>query len=159
MTGQKSFDAILTTHVASGGRQGTAQVTATCNSEALTFDIVYAADFDKTLGFQETQPDASVSFNQIHIPTPRVDMRVRVDQGPVHNVSSETDHANEAKVFFTALSPDQAKSDMNSEPGTHDLTPLFRLLATARSSGTIDEAYSARSIKIELPLANGDTPI
>jgi hypothetical protein len=48
--------------------------TATCAFEIVALQIVYSSETDKALGFQQVQPNPSVTFNQINVPNPRVNM-------------------------------------------------------------------------------------
>ncbi len=159
MDDTKSLKAVLHTRVSSNGRSGMVEVTATCAAEVVKLDFVYVSDTDKNMGFQQVQPDPSVNFNQINIPKPRVNMRIRIGDTPVKAISAQTDHVNEAILLFSELSPGQAMADMRGPQGSHDVTPLLRLFASGASAGTIDELYNARLIRLELPLASGDTPV
>ena len=159
MTDKKGFEATLRSPVGDSGRSGMVNVTATCASEVVRLNIVYKSETDKNLVFQLMQPNPSVAFGQIDIPKPRVNIRMRIDDAPVKIVSSETDFSNEVNLFFSEISPGQAMADLGGPQGSHDLTPLFRLFATAASAGTIDQLYNARLIRLELPLSNGETPL
>lgn len=147
MTGQKGFQAALWADASSQAGRARAKVIATCSSEFLQINIIYAADFDKTLGFKEIQPDSTVYYNQIHTPKPRVDLRVGIDEAPVSVVSSEADHPNEVNLYFTPDSTDQAMANMHAAQGTHSAMPLLRLFAAANSAGTIEQIYKAHLIK------------
>lgn len=159
MDDTKSLQAVLHTRVSSNGRSGTVEVTATCAAEVVKLDVVYVSDTDKNMGFQQVQPDPSVFLNQINIPKPLVNMRMRIGDAPVKAISAQTDHVNEAILLFSELSPGQAMADMRGPQGSHDMTPLLRLFASGASAGTIDDLYNSRLIRLELPLANGDTPV
>ena len=144
MTTEKHLEANLSVPADYGGRSGEAQVTATCNDNPmdrsepfLSFKIVYLSKFDKALGFVYTQPDPIVTGGpyvaQVNSQSHYVTFRVRVDD-KLETVKSGYYHPNVLMLTFRGQ-------------GIPD------------SAGAVAAGYGAKLIRVELPLANGDSPV
>jgi hypothetical protein len=142
MTGTITHELVLKEDVESNGRHGIAEVTTTCDPNSLTFDIVYAAAFDKEMGFVQTQPDPTVFMGQVYSHKPRVMLRMRIDNN-IRTVASTADYQNEAILKFSRKPKDPAES----------------LITMLDSVGITDDIDGAKLMRVELPLTNGDRPI
>ena len=134
MTGKNSLQGIFWELAVGSQTDGKFKVTATCDDDSLNFLIDFFSDSDPKLGFlKHVVPPTLVGHKK-----PWVDMRVRIDNGEPKAVTSEDDFINEATVSFST-SP--------------------RWFNPNYPAGAPGEALKAKSILVELPLANGDKPI
>ena len=168
MSDAKSFRAeLVTPTLVDGAQVGNFEVTATCNPEILSFKILFVSPSD--IGFKQNYYGHTVRPGLVGAVVedqkPRVNMRVRIDQDPPANVSSEVDYKNEAEIFFTSRTTQQAFSAIDEpvgpQPRSRDqqLSDFVRLFAASKGAGSIAEVVHAQSLLIELPLANGTTTI
>jgi hypothetical protein len=169
ISGGRSFaGAMWQPAMVQGSVHGELHVSATCDPEILKFTIVYLSDAD--IGLKQND------YGQRIVPggllgaltvaaghqKPWVDMRVRVDQFPPMEVSSEDDYNNEATIIFSAQSVDGAMSAADAprrKPGDNQIANLARVFVAAKSVGTMDQAFNAKTILVQLPLGDGSTTI
>ena len=128
MTDKTTVLATLNAPVEHNGRMDNVQVNASCNSQSLTFQLIYSD--------QEFKQTANA------LTKPRVYLRVRLDQNEPFSVGSASDYPNEAFVRFVHES--------------HDPLTVLGNLGAALSPLSV---VSARLMRVELPLDNGDAPI
>ncbi|MEO7143345.1 MAG: hypothetical protein ABI165_07555 [Bryobacteraceae bacterium] len=166
MSDQKEFSAILSkSAIVQGKPFGELETTATCDTEALGFKVVYHSDSD--IGFKQND------YGQRVVPggligaiivaaghqKPWVDMRVRIDKEPPIQVSSEEDYRNVAVIFFTARSKQEAFSAINTPSSSKSqeghISDFLSLWSAAKSAGSIADVINAHTILIELTLSNG----
>jgi hypothetical protein len=168
MTGQSRLQAAMIANADSNGRHGNFEVTATCTARILAFTITYHSAFDKNLGFQQTQGASMVilydGIGTMDTPKPHVNLRVRIDEGNVQGLVSASDYRNQAGVLFTWHTLSQvlsggARSTASGQHAKDVLGDLQYLGMALGAAGTTDDAYHAKIIRVELPLANGDAPI
>jgi len=168
MTGQSRLQAAMIASADSNGRHGNFEVTATCTARILAFTITYRSAFDQNLGFQQTQGASMVilydGIGTMDTPKPHVNLRVRIDEGNVQGLVSASDYRNQAGVLFTRHALSQvlsggARSPVSGQDAKDVLGDLQEIGMALGAAGTTDDAYHARIIRVELPLANGDAPI
>jgi hypothetical protein len=168
MTGQSRLQAAMIANADSNGRHGHFEVTATCTARILAFTIAYHSAFDHNLGFQQTQGASMVTlYNGIgtmDTPKPHVNLRARIDEGNVQGLVSVSDYRNQAGVLFTRYTLSQvlsggARSTASGQDAKDVLGDLQEIGMALGAAGTTDDAYHAKIIRVELPLANGDAPV
>jgi hypothetical protein len=177
ISGKAGFVAHTTAEADSNGRRGAVALRATCNSWGLNIEITYSSHFGANPGFKWFQRDPTILLGQVHSYAPTTTIRLSID-GREEIVSSESDNSNVASIFFTGaavrqnLESVEATGKGKAQRDYHVMTPaesaegadrmmvnLASVMASAKSAGTISDVFNAQLIKIELPLANGDTPI
>jgi hypothetical protein len=165
MSDQKSFNATMHKLVGNSPKEGEFQVTATCNEESLVFKIAFLSNSEPKIGLKQNTYGntvlpggliGAIAMAARHT-KPWVEMRVRLDQNPPSDVSSEDDYVNEAIVSFTGKSVQGAMAAIDSGAGKMDeqMLSFARLYAATKGAGTIDQAFNAHSILVQLPLDNG----
>ncbi len=167
MTGEPKLQAATVANADSNGRHGVFEVTATCNERILAFTITYHSASDKNLGYAHTQGNSTVilygDYGTVDTPKPQVNMRLRIDNGQVENVVSTSNYSNQAAVLFTSHDARGAISQGASRGNGASLNQLLGDLQemgmALAAAGTTADAYHAKIIRVELPLANGDAPI
>lgn len=149
MSGNRNFSAVLyEASTSNRERKGEFRVTATCTDESLDFKVAFQADAEPKFGFKQTGgpalggPGGVVGALAGHV-QPWVDMRVRTDEEPPVFVASSDDYLNEVTVSFSR----------------QPISNITRTLAPKRWAGTAAQALKAKSILIELPLADGNNSI
>ena len=152
-----NLSGIMSAPVESNGITGMAQVDAGCSAHYLILQIT----LDRNLPFNSS-PGILVSVDGRLRPAPEF----RGGPGGGGNVTS---------VIFSDATVNQARSEFNSihsDPANLDhpnmavidqnvnafVNSLMNLNFASYSAGTLAEAYRARSIKLFLPLANGERP-
>lgn len=144
IAGESHVEGFLRERAQSNGREGEFQVTATCPSLGLAFKIVYLSSFDKDLGYK--MEDGNFLLRR-----PHVVMRLNLDGNPGSAPSTTSDFKNEATLWFQRAMTDKEKGDL----GTAVLGGLLSITSPAEPK----DIYRAKSLKVELPLNNGDRPI
>ena len=161
MTGKGSFFGLLQTKVDSNGRTGTAQVKANCEPSMLEFEITYVADFKPSPGLRRIQGNPSLTgvalggavYGQVSTPRPVVSMRASIDE---HLDTLQVPTAEINSVTFRFIG---TRAGYDAKIRNARSTPFARMQAQSEKIWAVDAVLSARLIKFELPLANGDTPI
>ena len=169
MTDRKSFEAVMSQSVVGTEQKGELQVQAKCNAERVDFLIAFLPASDSRIGFKQNwYGDTFVPGGILGLAVatlrhqkPWVEMRVRIDKDPPIAVSSESDYTNYAGVGFTRSSVQRAMAAVDAPPGDFNkqILNFAGLYAAFKSAGTIDQAFKAHSILVELTLANDEKSI
>lgn len=84
--------------------------------------------------------------------------RLRIDGGEIRTTAAESDYTNEAKIVFydeTATARELGQTSPLASLASGWIVSQMRSIA----AGTLDELAAARSIRIELPLADGSANV
>ena len=148
MTGNSHVEAVMWQPTV--GTKGALTVTATCDASYLLFSIsLFAPLDDPKMGFKQNSYGDSVIpgglIGAVVMATrhskPWVEMRVKIDDNPPAQVSSEKDFKNYAAImFYTPSAP------------TDGGTAILSMFANAKSAGTVEQAVRAHTILVELTL-------
>ncbi len=157
MTGKSRVEAVMWQPTASTQMKGKLTVEATCDVSYLLFSIkLFAPSDDPKLGFKQNFYGESMIpgglIGAVVMATrhskPWVEMRVKIDDNPPVQVSSEKDFLNYADVFFYTPS---AQADAGGA--------ILSMFANAKSAGTVEQAIGARTILVELAIDNDSKEI
>jgi hypothetical protein len=95
-----------------------------------------------------------------------IDIRVRINGGDVRTVPAKATYTNEAQTFFydpaavegaiRANSPDSERNDPILGSVNNMMGGIAMNAVQTAAAGTLDQLASARSVRVELPLANGN---
>lgn len=147
-------------------------------TDVTTHKVVSAGIFDDNIKLE-----ASASCDKVgvefafhtflnHQPSPfawrqgQIGLRVRIDGGAVRTAQAKNEYGNEAKILFYdpaatekafrgALPHGQGKSPLLGPVNDMMSESLLAAVETA-AAGKLNELAAARSIRVELPLANGN---
>jgi hypothetical protein len=139
------------------GDEGSFLVRADCGASILTFTINYSANNSTNDQASRLNWDSDQNGNF-------VSLRVKIDSGEVKNVRSESKFSNQASIFF--YDEKGTSSLMSSQKAVKEAGAFGELAATLSmvavrkaGTGTIDDFNSAKSIKVEVPLASGQREV
>jgi hypothetical protein len=139
MTGKRSLEGFRRYRTNDSQQPGVLEVTATCNTEALNFQIVFLSDSKPLIGLKQSTTEG---FGHVN---PWVEMRVRIDNDPPRVVTSENDYRNYATIVFSKW------AGQGREDGA---ASIARYALAAKSAGALDKAIQAHSILVELITEN-----
>jgi hypothetical protein len=157
MTGISHEEALMWRPTVGTKSKGELQVKATCNGSSLLFSInLFAPIDDPKMGFKQN------TYGQTVIPggllgaavmaarhaKPWVEMRVKLDDNPPIQASSENDYINAAAIYFYTPSAQ-----------TDGAAAIIQVFANAKSVGTVEQALRAQTILVEMTLDDDDKEI
>jgi len=141
LSGKRSFEGFRRYRSKDSQQPGELQVTATCNTEALNFQLVFLSDARPGIGLKQ---NTTGGFGHAK---PWVEMRVRIDNDAPRVVTSENDYLNYATIVFS-------KWEAQGRSREDGAASIARYLLAAKSAGTLEKAIQARSILVELTTEN-----
>ena len=145
ITGATTFYAFANVDVEDNGRVGRVEVKATCDASTLEFQFSYHSS--PQLELKRIQGRPFGFFGETVVPPLVANVRTNMD-GHVSQLQVQSPYTNAISLRISHL---QAEPTRNRE--------RFAMLNPEAKFWAIEPVLQARSIRVELPLANGDAPI
>ena len=164
ITQKQTFALLLDTPAVSedgGVREGTFEVTATCNSADTSLQVVFLSDATPGIGFKQNTETYLVQgglFGALamasHHQKPWTVTRVRVGELEGKQVTSENDYKNAADIYFTTPQPNTPAANQD-EAGTRALLQFASFLGPNKPAGETEDLFRAKTVLLEMEFENG----
>ena len=164
ITSKQTFAVMLDTPATAeegGSRQGTFEVTATCNTAAATLKILFTSDATPALGFKQNSETylvpgglAGALTMATHHQKAWTVTRVRVGESDGKQVTSEDDYTNATDIYFTVPQPNTQAANQD-EAGARALLQFASFLGPNKPAGETEELFRAKTLLLEMELENG----
>ena len=164
ITRKQTFAVLVDTPAVSeegGAREGTFEVTATCNSADTSLQVVFLSDATPGIGFKQNTETYLVPgglFGALamasHHQKPWTVTRIRVGELEGKQVTSEDDYKNASDVYFTTPQPNTPAANQD-EAGARALLQFASFLGPNKPAGETEDLFKAKTVLLEMELENG----